>query len=277
MENFNEFTNFDRIDFNDYKNHYDDLKHLDDDEIVNHYVNIGKFESRIFKFKDFKYNKLQKTINEFLTYVNVKNKFTLLINLYNENNETRMMEYMIALEHNCKNQFIEYIIVLFDKSNGMCNIFNHKKIKIIYIDARPSFFDLIDYCNKNFIGENIILANGDIIFDQTLNNINNINGTVTSLTRWEFIDEISVKPRIKYGKIMISSKDTWIFKSPLDIHDINKYLKNIYIGTWNCDGMMNKYLNLSKKINHINECLTIRSFHIHFNNCRNYKDKYNTL
>lgn len=277
MENFNKFTNVDRIDFNDYRNHYDDLKNLDNDEIINHYTNIGKFESRIFKFKNFNYNKLNKTINEFLTYVDVKNKFTLIINLYNEVNEIRMMEYIIALQHNCNNQFIENIIVFFDKSNGLCDISNHKKIKIIYIDTRPSFYYLINYCNENFKGINIILANGDIIFDQTLNNINNIEGAITSLTRWEFINEVSVKPRLKYGKIMTSSKDTWIFKSPLNILDINDYLKNIYIGTWECDGMMNKYLDLSKKIIHINECLKVKSYHIHFCNSRNYKDKYTIL
>jgi len=69
---------------------------------------------------------------------------------------------------------------------------------------------------------------------------------------------------------MNSSKDTWIFQTPFCLDNVknNDKFKEIQIGTWNCDGALNHFF----KEQIIYECLTIKSYHVHFCNGRTEKD-----
>ena len=83
-----------------------------------------------------------------------------------------------------------------------------------------------------------------------------------ALTRWDYIDETTAKPRIQNNIIMDSSKDSWIFKTPFNLNVTNDTFKEIQIGTWNCDGDLNHFL----KYQIVHECLNIKSYHVHFCN-----------
>ena len=188
-----------------------------------------------------------------------------------------MQEYLICLEHNQKNKFINKIIVFYDTSKGTNELLDNRfriceKIQVIECSGRPRFVDLISFCNNHCENENIIVCNSDIIFDYTLNKFENISlkNKIYALTRWEYIDETTPKPRLQNGKIQHSSKDSWIFQAPLelDIKDNDENFENIQIGTWNCDGALNYFL--SKQI--VYECLNIKSYHIHFCNARTVTD-----
>ena len=48
----------------------------------------------------------------------------------------------------------------------------------------------------------------------------------------------------------------------------NDKFKEIQIGTWNCDGAVNYFF----KDQIVYECLTIKSYHVHFCNERSEKD-----
>ena len=89
-------------------------------------------------------------------------------------------------------------------------------------------------------------------------------------TRWDYIDETTVKPRFQKDKIMNSSKDTWIFQTPFCLDKVKNDVKfkEIQIGTWNCDGALNYFF----KEQIVYECLTIKSYHVHFCNGRTEKD-----
>ena len=91
-----------------------------------------------------------------------------------------------------------------------------------------------------------------------------------ALTRWDYIDETTAKPRLQKGKIMNSSKDTWIFQTPFSLDNVkdNDKFKEIQIGTWNCDGALNYFF----KDQIVFECLNIKSYHVHFCNGRTEKD-----
>ena len=84
------FTDLERIDFDDYKNHYQDLQHLSIKKLKKHYDNHGKHESRIIKFLDFDYNLFKKSINHYLTYYKSCLRFTIITTLYNETNTVRL-------------------------------------------------------------------------------------------------------------------------------------------------------------------------------------------
>lgn len=270
------YIDINRIDFIDYKNHYNDLNKLNIKQLKNHYMKYGRITSRVVKFLDFNYNIFKETINNYLTYYKSSLKFTLVITLYNERSDIRLNEYIISLKHNEKNQFIEKIIVFYDISNGKNNkleeIFTTlKKVEIIECNSRPHFIDMFDLSNK-FINKHIIISNADIIFDHTLYKIEekNMQNTIYALTRWDFIDEKTPVPRCQNNKIMNSSKDSWIFKTPFNLSELqnNEEFKKIKIGTWNCDGALNYFF----KDKLIHECLNIKSYHVHFCNERTYKD-----
>ena len=271
----NSYIQLDRIDFNDYKNHYKDLQHLTTEKLKNHYDKCGKYESRIVKFIDFDYDLFSNNINHYNTYYNSNIKFILITTLYNEDNETRLKEYQICLEHHEKNQFIEKIVVFYDNHKGNNEIlqkcFNSlSKVELLQCTGRPYFIDLFNYSNQNHEGKNIIICNSDIIFDHTLHKLEHIDfkDKLYALTRWDYIDETTAKPRFQKDKIMNSSKDTWIFKTPLNLNVTNDTFKEIQIGTWNCDGALNHFL----KDQIVYECLTIKSYHVHFCNGRSEKD-----
>ena len=271
------FIDLDRIDYNDYKNHYKDLQNLSIEQLKNHYNKHGKHESRIIKFLDFDYYTFKNTINHYLTYYKSSMKFTLITTLYNEDNETRLKEYMICLRHHQKNQFIEKIIVFYDYHKGnnetLKKCFNSlSKVEVVKCIDRPYFIDLFNYSNQHHHEKNIIICNSDIIFDHTLHKLEHIDfkDKLYALTRWDYIDETTVKPRFQKDKIMNSSKDTWIFQTPFHLDDVknNDKFKEIQIGTWNCDGALNYFF----KEQIVYECLTIKSYHVHFCNGRTEKD-----
>ena len=132
---------------------------------------------------------------------------------------------------------------------------------------------MFNLSNNKYSNEKIIVSNSDIIFDHTIGELNNLKliNTFYALTRWDFIDEITPKPRIKYNKIMNSSKDCWIYSSPINIETFSEELKNIKLGTWECDGKLNNLIEKSN-IDLIHECLNIKSYHVHFFNGRTVKD-----
>lgn len=273
----NKFIELDRIDFADYKNHYKDLQHLSLENLREHYNKYGKYESRIIKFLDFDYDIFKTTINHYLTYYKSNMKFILITTLYNESNETRIKEYIICLKHHQKNQFIEKIVIFYDSYKGDNKILKKcfetlSKLEVVGCIGRPYFIDLFKYSNKHCNNKNIIICNSDIIFDHTLHKFEYIDfkDKLYALTRWEYIDEKTAKPRFQNGKIMNSSKDTWIFQTPFSLDKVknkNKF-KEIQIGKWNCDGALNYFFK--DKI--VFECLNIKSYHVHFCNERTEKD-----
>lgn len=273
-----QFIDLNRIDFDDYKNHYKDLQELDKKQLIYHYDKLGKYESRIIKFLDFNYDIFKNTINHYLTYHESSLKFSLITTLYNEINEIRLKEYLICLNHHQKNQFIEKIVIFYDDSKGQNvnlqeHIANLNKIEVVQCTGHPYFINLFNYSNQYLNKKNIIICNSDIIFDHTLHKLENINleNKIYALTRWDYVDETSATPRLQKGEIMNSSKDSWIFQTPFNIDLVknNDEFKKIQLGTWNCDGALNYFL----KEQIIFECINIKSYHVHFCNGRTYLEK----
>lgn len=278
------FPDPNNIDYADYINHYTDLKFKIDSSIIlarKHWETHGKYESRIFKFIKFDYDILKKTIRKFIEKKQYNSKNILVISLYNETNPLRKSEYEIALQSNLQSGLFEKIIVFYDVTFGFDHtILIYAKnpiIQFVIIQSRPSFFELFDYTNKitNQIGNLAVISNADIIHTKDLNKLDNFNmdQRLITLTRWDFIDEQTIKPRMQNNKIMESSNDTWIFRIPMDIKMFdNDEFKKIKIGNWNSDGAI-KYFSKENNIEINNFCLEIKNLHIHFCNGRKYHDE----
>ena len=243
-----------------------------------HWLKYGRYESRVVKIIDFNYKLFSSNINFNYKKIQNTNNIHLIIGLYNEKYNIRQNEYEIALEHNVNNPYINKITIFYDISNDLNQEFlnkynNHKKINILFTNKRQNFYNLINYyiTNSDLLNYITLISNADIIFDETLDNISKIitNDSVIALTRWDFINENEAIPRIKYNKIFQNSKDTWIFYNNKFTQDELEKMKNIDLGSWNCEEKL-KDIFINCKINYISECFNIKSYHIHFCNNRTY-------
>jgi hypothetical protein len=200
----------------------------------------------------------------------------LVISLYNESNISRALELLFCLRENLNNKYINKVHILMENSdkssyflleciNKLMFTFGEKdKIKIIPFDRRPTFNDYFEYCNKNIEG-NAIVANSDIVYDDTLSKIENIiENEFIVLTRYNKYDDIfkifhfTDKNMIPIlNKVNIFSQDTWIFKSPMyDNIDIP-----MFVGSMFSDSFINYRLSTSK-YNVYNKAKFIRSYHV---------------
>jgi len=277
----NKFINENRIDFTDYLLFNKDLQltNKNNNQAKEHWLKHGRYESRVVKIIDFDYKLFSNTIKFNYTKIQNTNNIHLIIGLYNEKYNLRQNEYEIALEHNLVNPYINKITIFYDITNDLNQDFLNKysknnKINILFIDKRQNFYNLINHYITNLDLSNCItlISNADIIFDKTLDNISKIitNESVIALTRWDFINEKEAIPRMKYNKIFEGSKDTWIFYNNKFTQDELEKMKNIELGSWNCEEKL-KDIFISCKMNYISECINIKSYHIHFCNNRTYK------
>jgi len=197
-------------------------------------------------------------------YARAELEFNLLTTLYNENNEKRLKEYKKCFKENLKNKHIKKIFVFFENYNETqkYSFLKDSKIQIIPIKSRPTYKFYFDFANKYLKEELIIISNTDIFFDDSLSYLNKVDfkNKVFALTRYN-VPEYKGK-----WKRHERSHDSWIFKSPFK--EINA---NIKLGVPGCD---NEVLILFKKnnIQVINPSLTIKSWHVHLDDKRNYTE-----
>lgn len=244
----------------------------------NHYGNIiinieNKYEIVNIKNK----------INLFMFFYNVniekkKNNNHLVISLYNESNINRSIELLYCLRENLNNESITKIHILMENSdksdyflleciNELIFTFGgENNLKIIPINRRPNFNDYFEYINKNIKG-NAIIANSDIVYDNTINKIENIlENEFIVLTRYQKYNDTfkllhynDTNPEMSniFDKANIFSQDTWIFKSPMyDNIDIP-----MFVGSMFSDSYINYRLNRSKYTVY-NKSKFINSYHI---------------
>lgn len=201
-------------------------------------------------------------------------RYNLVITLYNEKKIDRSLELLYCLTKNMLNPYIKCIHILFEKDNKtnfIYDVLQHlinynkgwkEKIKIKIIKIRPSFNDCFKYINEN-IKDDFILANSDIIYNNTLKKIpENLEKKVIVLTRYQKYDDVYrlkfVNDNNKIDKNSIAnilSMDSWISKSPINL-DVK-----LNIGSFFSDSFINYKLKLSD-YDSINMGDKIQSFHI---------------
>eukprot|EP01041_Mallomonas_annulata_P005995 gene5995-12081_t len=142
-----------------------------------------------------------------------------------------------VLSRNLANSAIETIVLMTNQIYSFTDLPNIYKIRQVIISGRLTFekaFKLANAgfsYNKNYSNSIVIIANSDIYFDNTLENLQYINFTqkVLALSKWkhEHGDEsITFSPRT-------DSQDAWVF-SPRLPNELIKQM-NFYLGAPRCD------------------------------------------
>ena len=179
----------------------------------------------------------------------------LLSEYFIPSNEERHREYLYCIESNSKNPNIE-IIELFIESDNDKLPFESNKVNYNFVNERPTFSYLFEFCNEKYKGEICIISNLDIIFDQTLKHINNsnISNKFITLNRYDIKEDGKLYPfRHNIG----DSQDCWIFKSPININGAD-----FTMGRLGCDNKI-AYLAYESGMNVINPRGQIITRHLH--------------
>ena len=181
--------------------------------------------------------------------------------------DIRYNELITALKKNIENNYINQIILLHEEK---LDIPHHPKVKEIIVGKRLTYKMAFDWAEEHIpSGEIVMLANSDMWFDDTINKIKSIDfsNTVVALSRYDLNKNnewviISETPQY--------SQDTWIYENPIKLnHD-----SNLTMGVPGCENKLAWVIRNSKKndikYNVINPALTIKSYHEHLSNVRNY-------
>ena len=188
----------------------------------------------------------------------------LLLEYFNSSNHMRNGEYLYCLHQNLGNEYIENVY-LFMEEDAELN-FESPKIKKVINKERPTYKTLFDFCNENLKDQICIVANADIIFDDTLRYFNGIDmdKTFYALTRWEISTgngkDWEIEP---YDNA--ASQDSWIFKTPISSSDKMNYT----MGKPGCD---NKITYHMRELGYTcrNPGKKVVSIHFHPTNWRTY-------
>ena len=138
----------------------------------------------------------------------------LIIEYFNSLNHMRNGEFLYCLHENLGNEYIKNVYVFMEEDAELN--FDSPKIKRVVRNSRPTYKELFDFCNENHSGEICVVANADIIFDDTLRYFNGIDMSKTfyALSRWEISTGDGKNWEIEpYNNA--ASQDSWIFRAPI--------------------------------------------------------------
>ena len=161
----------------------------------------------------------------------------LIIEYFNSRNHMRNGEYLYCLHQNLANDLIDNVY-LFMEDDAELN-FDSPKIHRIVRENRPSYQNIFEYCNEHMKNEICIVANADIIFDDTLRYFKNIdmNMQFYALSRWEISTNDGKNWEIEPYE-NAASQDVWIFKTPVLSSDSMNYT----MGKPGCDNKITYHM-----------------------------------
>lgn len=161
--------------------------------------------------------------------------FQMVISLYNEKKIDRIMELLLVLSMNLQNKYIQTIHILFEnngnaRDNFVRTVLNtllirnklYENLKIVNIKEKPNFSYIFQYANQLPKSSNVMVANSDIMLDDSLSQIGNKlkDDDFICLSRYNWDKSLKSWNLIymefggnKYKNVF--SHDVWIFKSPM--------------------------------------------------------------
>ena len=146
----------------------------------------------------------------------------LIIEYFNSLNHMRNGEFLYCLHQNLGNEYIEKVYIFMEEDAELN--FDSPKIERVVVKERPTYKDLFDYCNDNLKEQICIVANADIIFDDTLRYFKSIkmDKNFYALSRWEISTSNGKNWEIEPFD-NAASQDSWIFKTPILTSDEMNY------------------------------------------------------
>lgn len=175
----------------------------------------------------------------------------LLVPYYQPREPIRRMEIDLCLRRNLCNPAINKVVAVIDSMSTTVP----PGALVRYVKGLGhTFRNLVHVANRDFLHERVLLANADILFDDSLRLLTdcNLNGRAIALTRHEQGPDGTLRLVHQEGW----SQDAWLFKTPLSI------LGNYPFGALGCDNRF-AYELLKAGLRLSNPAYTVRAIHVH--------------
>ena len=211
-------------------------------------------------------------------------RFVVLTEYFRSTNPSRRKEINKSIEINCRIPQTKKVVVFIDSEvefppslkRVLCQE-DYAKIEFNYLPPghRSTYSDFYAYANKHLAGENCVLCNNDISFDESLDLLRLTDGFDLSehfvcLTRWDVMRSGSLRFKMP-ARIRKNSQDAWVFKAPVPIKMVEK--GGFYMGRPGCDGM-NSYLATISGLKILNPSESVIATHRHFSRHRTYNRRH---
>ena len=207
----------------------------------------------------------------------------LITQFYITNNSKRQKEIIECLNKNVNNDLITKIILVTQKQFTETEMQidgnkNNNKIIQIQIDKRMKYNDAFKIIENDKLSGYIIIANSDIFFDDTLENIYTSGmyneNKIYSQLRFEYND-VSLNKCKLFGP-RSDSQDTWMFHSNFNVSESHRKLFNFELGIPGCDNhILYIFSILGYKLH--NDPYFIKTYHYHKSEFRTYNSKTPTI
>jgi hypothetical protein len=207
-----------------------------------------------------------------------ENQINLIMQFYVDKNEERQKEIKKCLFLNVNNKLIDKIYLFNEReyTKDELGISSDKIIQIVTIN-RLTFKEIFDFVEKYSINGYIVIANSDIFFDATLDNIKICDFSeknVLALCRHEYKGRGPIRDCVLFDEGRPDSQDAWIFHSDINVPREKRNIFNFPMGKAGCD---NKLIYLFQILGYqcYNEAKLVKIYHYHNVQSRNYdvKDK----
>ena len=192
---------------------------------------------------------------------------------YIDKNPQRQNEIRNCLSFNVHNKSVTKIILLNERiyTNDELGV-SSNKIKQVTISKRLTYKDVFDYVQAYCKNCTIILANSDIFFDASIENVNRLglhnNRRILCQSRIEYQLEKDLSKCI--GMDRPDSQDVWIWnESGSKINDDQLKLLDFNLGKPGCDNAIVFLMDIFS-IAPYNLPNTVKCYHYHNVNIRNY-------
>ena len=199
---------------------------------------------------------------------NTLNKLTLITPYYQTSNDLRQAELDTCLANNLNNFHIDEVILLID--DGAIPSHTSGKMKVHPLNARPTYLDWFRVVDLYSISGNVILANSDIYFDDSLSEIDEVlsePNTFMALSRWEVNgNSISSHPNPEW------SQDSWAFSADSIASEGLLERLDFGLGVPRCDNKI-AYVFATQGWGVRNPYHTIKSMHLHESAERSYSKR----
>ena len=171
---------------------------------------------------------------------------TLIINYFTHKNNARSEEFLFCLKKNIENESINKIIVFIDDLEKYQFISDmNDKCQLVKEKERMTYYDFFKYSNDN-LKDIVVVSNLDIYFDNSLEECKkmDLSKTVLALSRTDLISSCS--------------QDVWIYKSPLNITDMDC---EFGLGNPGCDNRIAYELHKNHEV--LNLYKIVKCYHKH--------------
>lgn len=208
-------------------------------------------------------------------YDSVPNECWLFLQYFKHSINKRYREIRECLRKNCENELIDRIVLITEKdySQEWSKVEGNEKIQQIVSGERLTYSAFLrsvtDVAPDNCY---VILANADIYFGTSLKHLWSVDmrNKMLALLRWDVTDVTGGEDKAKMFGPRTDSQDSWIFLSDSIKKAVWNYdTFNYQLGKPGCDNRFTSDV-LRKRFLISNPSLTIKSFHLHNSEVRNY-------